>query len=308
MAEAAQAAAAGAPAAADRLLAGLDAPSHLLREAAARGVARVAHARGGVWPGPPQAGAAVVDRLLQVMADADRGGARRDSCCRVRTDCVAALGELRPPAARVEATLRRAASTVQIEVVGFGPEDTAVPLRANAALVMAQLRCDCLPDLALLLFDGLPDPVTHVDPLRMVRESAARSLALLGDPAGAALLAVRLRERGESGEVRAACIDALCTLEHPRAAEWIGPLLDADDPAVSVTAASALCALCPDEAVPALVLRIAGASEMVAEAMCLALGSARCTRTVPALRGLLEDRRPAVRAAAAQALGILHEA
>ncbi len=303
--EVTRAAADGDRASAERLLAALQAAKPLIREAAARGIGKVAHATEGIWPGGPEAGAQVVDRVLQAMAEAHSGGARSDPGCRVRTECVVALGELRPAASVAEAALRRAISTVQMEMVGGAPEDTAVALRGISALVMAQLRCDCLTDLALLLFEGLPDPVTHVDPLRAAREGAARALAVLGDPAGAALLAIRLRQPGESGEVLAACIDALCALGPPRTAEWITPLLQSADPGAMVAAASALCALCPDAAVPALTMRIASAPEGAAAALCFALGSARSPQTGPALHRLTEDRRPAVRAAAVQTLRML---
>ena len=305
VAQAQKRAAEGDAAAARDLLAALGDRAALVREAAARAIHLVAHDLQGTWPAGAGGDVAAVGTLLAAVAAAEAAPPASDPACRIRKEAVMALGELRGPVARVEPALRHCAGTVQIEIIMGAPEDTAVMLRANAALVMAQLQCDCLPDLGLLLFDGVPDPVTHVDWTAGAREAAARAIALLGDPAGAALLAVRLRERREAGEVLAACIDALCALEHPRAAAWIAPMLQAQDPQACVAAATALCALRPDEAAEAIPARAAIAPPGLAEALVIALGSARSALTVPAVRRLLEDGRPVVRRAAAAALEAL---
>lgn len=296
--------AAGDGEAGEDLLAGLGHRQALVREAAARAVREAAATLGGAWPGrggPAQA----VDALLAAIVAAGAAPPGSDPGCRIRREAVGALGILRPQPGRVEAVLHRLAATVQLESVGGAMEDTAVMLRADAALVMAALGCDCLPDLGLLLFSGLPDPLTHVDWTAPVREAAARALGALGDPAGVALLAVRLRETREAGEVLAACVDALCTLGHPRAVEWIAPLLEGADPVAAVAAATALCALQPDLAATALPARAAVAPATLAEALVLALAAARSSLTVPALRRLAQDGRTAVRRAAAAGLAQL---
>jgi len=298
-------AAGGDGAAAAEVLTALAHREPLVREAAARAVREAAQALHGTWPTAAGGDATAIGALLDAIGAAEAAPIASDPGCRMRREAAVALGELRAPVARVEPALHRLAATVQIEIIQGAPEDTAVMLRADAALVMAEMRCDCLPDLGLLLFDGIPDPLTHIDWKAGAREAAARALGVLGDPAGAALLAVRLREAREAGEILAACIDALCALGHPRAAEWIAPLLHASDPVAAVAAATAICALRPDEAAATIPARAAAAPPALAEALVVALGAARSPLTEPALRRLLEDGRPTVRRAAAEGLRAL---
>ena len=292
----------GDPAAAAALAGALQASAAYLREVAARSIAQAARALDGEWPGGLAGSARAAEALATVMRQAADGGAAADPGCRVRQEAVIALGELRVSAERAEAPLRQAVSTVQLENVGGEMEDTAVTLRGNAALVMAQLGCDCLCDLGLLLFDGLPDLERKRDPKRAARVAAARALGLLGRSDAAAPLAIRLRETQESGEVLAECIDALRALRHPRTAEWTAPLLDSAEPLAAVAAASTLCALQPAAALPKVLARIGGSGEALAEALTTVLAGARAVEATAALRRLVRDRRPRVRAAARAAL------
>lgn len=289
VAEVGRAAAGGDVAALGGLIRRLGDWQPLVAEAAARALRRVAAVE---WR------AAEHSALVAALAGAlGREGPAEDSGCRIRMEAVATIGLLRPPATLVEEPLRAAAATVQMENVGGAMEDVAVGLRASAALVMAQLGCDCLPELGLLLFDGLPD-LQGRDPNRSVRLAAAQALGLLGDPAGAALLAVRLREPAEDGEVLAACIDALLALGHPRVAAWIRPLLHHAGGSACVAAASALGRLEPEAAVPAVVDRIGRSPAWLAEALTLALGGIRTEAARAALAELARDPRPQVREAA----------
>ncbi len=286
-------AAGGDPEALRALIQRLGGRRALVAEAAARAVRKAA---GASWP------AGLHRNVLQaLLAALSRRGLTADPGCRVRAEAVAALAALWPPAEVVEGPLREAAATIQMENVGGAMEDVAVGLRAAAAQAMAQLGCDCLPELGLLLFEGLPDAAGR-DPLRSVRLAAALAIGRLGDPAGAALLAVRLREPAEDGEVLAACIDGLLALQHPRAAAWIRPLLQSRDGTACVAAASALGALEPEAAVAPIVARIASAPEWLAEALTVALGGIRAEAAAPALGRLAADRRPKVAAAARAAL------
>ena len=271
------------------LMAGLAARRPVLAEASARALRRATDVG---WAADLQR-----ELLAALLGALRRQGAKADAGCRVRSEAVAALTALWPAAAVVEEPLREAAATVQMENVGGAMEDVAVGLRAAAAMAMAQLGCDCLPELGLLLFDGLPDPM-GADPLRSVRLAAAQAIGRLGDPAGAALLAVRLREGREDGEVLAACADALLALRHPRAAAWIAPLLQSRDGTACVAAASVLGSLQGDEAVPGIVARIGSAPEWLAEALTVALGGIRGEAALAALRRLVGDRRASVAAAA----------
>src|SRR5690606_39785968 len=106
-----------------------------------------------------------------------------------------------------------AIETVQVEPSGAGLEDMAVPLRAQAAMGLAELAPPgALVDISLLLFDDQPKAPTATQHEPFVtlatRRVAARALASLGDPGGAAVLALKLRYPGnEVPEVLVECMD-----------------------------------------------------------------------------------------------------
>ncbi|HHW08441.1 MAG TPA: hypothetical protein GXX29_00540 [Firmicutes bacterium] len=189
----------------------------------------------------------VVPALAATYLRLAEDGPKRDAGCRTRLAIVEALPKLR--AIEAADILHHAIKTVQVERSGCGFEDMAVPLRAQAAAAMASLRCrGALPAISLLLFD-MKAHAPHAPEDRLfsnmaARLAAAESLAVLGDPGGVAVLAVKLAlHEEETAEVIVACFDALAELDAEMALEQLPPFLHHHDAYIVAGAATALASL-----------------------------------------------------------------
>lgn len=230
----------------------------------------------------------------------------RDPGCTVRAEIVRALGNFADR--RGVEVLRLALTTVQIEVVSGGLEDTATGLRANAALALANMADPkVVSDLAVLLFDFKPN--TSVPPSEApyakvsTRVAAARALGQLGDPAAEPLLAVKLAHpQGEVPEVLVECMDALVALGSARSIEFISPLLEHKEPYVVAGAATALAATGRGEVVDLLYHALPLAVRDARQAIVLAFATLRNDAALRHLVTFLRDPDPGIRAAAEQAL------
>lgn len=270
------------------LIAALEDASPLVVEAAAKRLS------------DPRAAAALHAAYMRL----DAGAPKSDQGCWGRMALLEALARTGEPLA--EAAARRAIHTVQVEGLGHKIADSATGLRCAAASVLANLRAaGSLIDLAILLDDFEPDygcssqerPFAKLAP----RVAAARAIGALGDPAGAAVVAVKLAHPGEElPEVFAECMDALVALREPRAPELLAPWLSHANPYLVSVAATGLARSGGAEAIPALE-RAAG--EVVADAraaVVYALASIRADATRAALHRLVKHEDERVSRAAAE--------
>ena len=162
-------------------------------------------------------------------------GPKRDPGCHVRSKLAYAFGRLEVMSA-VDA-LRVGIRTRQMEGGGGGslPADTAIPLRANCALALAQLRDPlALRDISILLFDEGDAYFTAASNVLYVtveaRKAAAQALGRLGNPAGVVALAIKLAYPGsEVPEVLQECMQAVVDLEDDYALELLEPYLSHRD-------------------------------------------------------------------------------
>lgn len=174
--------------------------------------------------------------LLAAFDYAMAAGPKRDPGCSVRTHLAIALG--RHAYAFAADAMRAGVACVQVEYIGGMPVDTAPPLRAACAQVLAEIRHpDALRDIGLLLFELTDSPMETA----AARVGAARALARLADAAGATLLAIKLRNpAGEVPEVITECMQALIQLEDERAHEALIPYLSAEELPMAAFAAMTL--------------------------------------------------------------------
>jgi HEAT repeat protein len=235
------------------------------------------------------------------------GAPSADPGCWGRLALLEALGALhglgRAGSAEAEAVARLAIKTVQIEVLSFGPQDSGKGLRAAGAILLANVRPPgALLDLGLLLFDELPN--VPGDQKAVCRQAAAKAIGQLGDPAGAALLAVRLQQsEGEEPEVLAEAMDGLVALGEPRTIELLTPWLTAADPYLVATAATGIAAVGRAAAVPLLLGALRRALPEAKESLVYALGAVRADEGREALERLCEDDDWVVRRLARELLG-----
>lgn len=281
-------------------VAGLADASHLVVEAAARRLAGAAADGGRV---PARAAPALLEAYLRL----DAGAPDSDTGCWARTALLEAMERLDAPGA--EQAARLAVRTVQVEAVAGGRKDTATGLRVAAAAMLANRGTPgALLDLAWLLFDFEPgwpcSPQERPFAKAPVRAAAARAIGSLGDPAGAAVLSIKLAFPGEEvSEVLEECMDALTALEEPRAVELLDPWLDAADARLVAVAATAMARAGGAAVIPRLVRAIDTAAAAARVPLVYALASVRANATQDALRGLTAHPDAAVRAAAAEILG-----
>lgn len=274
----------------EELIAALDDPSPLVVEAAARRLQT------------PRAAAA----LARTYRRLHEGGPAADPGCWARMALIEALARIGAPEG--EDAARLAVRTVQVEPVGNGMVDTATGLRVAAAGMLANLGAPgALLDLAWLLFDFDPDAVCSRQerPFAKLatRVAAATAIGQLGDPAGAAVLALKLTFRGEEvGDVVVACMDALAALKEPRLGELLDPYLNSPDGYLCASAGLALAAGLGAAAVPRLVAAVSMAPNSAKEALVLAVAGIRAEGAREAIRALAEHADPVIRRTAEGAI------
>lgn len=275
----------------DELVAALGDPAPAVVEAAAKRISQ-----------PMAAGA-----LARAFFRLDEGAPASDPGCWARMAILEALSRL--DALEGEEVALRAIRSVQVEPAGFGLSDTATGLRAGAAGVLGNLRPrGALLDLAWLLNDDEPNaPCSHSEaPYAKLatRVAAARAIGALGDPSGAALLAVKLAfPHGELPEVLTECMDGLVALREPRTVELLRPYLAHRDPYLVASAATAIAAVGGSEAVPILVAALDEVMADAWEAMIYAIASIRADAAVDALRALTHHDEERIQKIARTVLG-----
>lgn len=270
----------------DDLIAALEDPSHLVVEAAAQRIEQ------------PRAAGALLRAYLRLHA----GAAQTDPGCWGRIAIMEALARLGAPEGEEAAAL--GIKTVQVEPVAGGMADTATGLRVAAAGMLANLGVPgALIDLAVLLFDREPNAACSAAEAPYAklatRVAAARAIGTLSDPAGAALLALKLTlPQGELVEVLEACMDSLVALAEPRTVELLTPWLTKADPYLAAVAATGIAKVGREQAVPVLVDALARAPHQAWESIVLAIGSIRSDEARTALRRLADHEAPVIRKAA----------
>lgn len=226
-------------------------------------------------------------------------GLGRDTGCHIRSHLAGMFGRMEAQSA-VD-TLRAAIKTRQMEAVGGLPTDTAVHLRANCALALAQLRPpDALRDIALLLFDEGKGAITAASHAKYVtiecRKAAAQALAHLANPQGIVPLAIKLTyDADEAPEVLQECLQAVVDLEDERGMELLTPYLSHSDSHLAAFACL-MVARARDPQAPFLIRRaIAGLSGDPLEAAILALSTLRTEDAQQVLKELAVSDRKDVR-------------
>lgn len=265
-------------------------PSAMVVEAAAKRITQ-----------PRAAGA-----LLRTYLRLHEGAEKADSGCWGRMAILEAFGRLEAPEG--EEAARLAIRTVQVETVGFGPTDTATGLRVAAAALTANLRpLGALLDLAWLLFDFEPNagcsrqerPYAKL----ATRTAAAKAIGALGDPAGGAILNVKLSFPGEElPEVLAECMDGLAALREPRTLELLQPFLEGTSAYLCAAAGAAMASAGGVKALDMLLRRLDGAPRDAREPLVYAIGSIRSDRVREEMERLCDHEDPVIRKTARQIL------
>ncbi|HYF94610.1 MAG TPA: hypothetical protein VD969_20555 [Symbiobacteriaceae bacterium] len=272
------------------LIKALEDPAAFVVEAAARRITA-----------PKAAGA-----LLRAYLRLHRGAPGADPGCWARMALVEALGRLEAPEG--EEAARLAVRTVQVEAVGFGMADTATGLRVAGASLLANIRPPgALLDLAWLLHDFEPNaPCSHQErPYAKLaaRTAAAKAIGALGDPAGAAVLHVKLAFPGEElPEVLAECMDGLAALKEPRTLELLTPFLGGPSAYLAAAAGTAIAAAGGAKAVGILVEALERAPRDAREPLVYALASIRADEARSALERLSRHADPVIRKTAGDLL------
>jgi HEAT repeat protein len=241
----------------------------------------------------------------------ERAESAGDRGCHTRIAIVKALGQI--GAATAEPTIRRALTTIQIDTVGFGREDTALDLRAHAAFALARVAPEsAIHDLALMLFDHEPNlEVAFTErPFNKARtrSAAAKAIANLGYATGAALLAVKLRYREyEVSEVLGDCLEAYISLDPPNVLEIVMPYLEGDDGFLAGMAATSIARFRGIDALEVLADSFDSIPSDAQVPTVFAITSIRSSRTGTILMRFFDHRNPAVRLAAVQGAALYRD-
>jgi hypothetical protein len=179
------------------------------------------------------------------------------------------------------------------------PVDTAAAVRARGALGLARQGQG---DFLLLMADLLADSEAAV------RQTAAEAIAYRGEPAGAGLLALKLRQGDEEPLVTLACLSGLLTLAPAWALPQIDSLLNGHDESLREVAALALGQSRREDALDKLLQALAG--EVLSRRRSVLLRSVGLHRSDRSLAALLRivaegsrgDAEAAIEALAARRL------
>ena len=237
----------------------------------------------------------VVDALLSVYSWAEEDAHKRDNLCNIRAEIVNALGEIdsNEISAAANKTLCKAARTVHITKVSAVPEDTAICLRANAALALAKTDPNSLYELLLLLHDKESD----------VRQAAARALSILGDVGAPPLLTVKLKfPEKENSDVLAECLESLIFLRPPYLMEVVKPFLDGADEYLAAITALALAENLREEVLDLLVETLENVHGETKEAVVVAISATRCNRAKQILLEFLKNPNTYIRRGAVKGI------
>jgi HEAT repeat protein len=237
----------------------------------------------------------IADAMLERFFFLAQDGVKRDPGCHIRANLAFAFAKMdyRPARDALHLGIR----TRQME----SGTDTAVHLRGNCALALAHLGVrDAIRDIGLLLFDRSENRIGAEIRARTstieARKAAAQALGSLGDPFGAALLAVKLTfPEDEAPEVLQECMQALIALEDDRTVELLQPYLAVRDRHLAAFAAVMLAQTRAPEATDLLRHAIPNFTGDPLRAVILALTSLRTDEAEALLRELAADARPEVR-------------
>ena len=211
--------------------------------------------------------------LAQAFDTLSQDGARRDPSCAGKTACLAALDHLDHLELDV---FGRAATLVQLEKAWGPPVDTAVSVRARAALALARFPG---PEATTLL------GVLLADPAEAVRRAAIE--ALPGRVGAGGLLAMRWRIMDHDALVaQLECGVALVRSAGPLGVDLVAGELESDRETVREVAALALA----ESRVPEALHRLSASLDaaILPEARALLIRAIAAHRSPGAL-GLLDD-------------------
>jgi HEAT repeat protein len=245
----------------------------------------------------------IADQFIAHFNWACEDGPARDGGCDVRGEIAVILGNA--DFRRAEPIFLRGIRTQQIEVVAGVREDTAVGLRANCAIALAQVRSgDALRELSLLLFDaGMADPF----PANTIpaRRAAAQVLGALGDRAAAIPLIIRLRAfPDDHPNVLVQCMNSLIAVDDQHALEVIRPFLLSETWLLAAGAATSIAQLHTAEALECLAAALDKAPAELAEAFAVSIAGTRLQAARSVLLARLESPLEPMRLAVTKALAV----
>lgn len=243
--------------------------------------------------------ARLLPELVTYFLELTGDGPKLDPGCHVRAALANLFGKQNAHVAT--AALSIGIRTVQVEAVGGAPTDTAIHLRANCALALAQLRPpDALRDISLLLFDwGViksPRPDVYRYATVEARKAAAQALANLGSAAGIVPLVIKLTHPGdEAPELLQECMQALVDLEDERVLEVLEPYLSSQDLSLAAYACLMLARARHTEAVPRILKTLSSLYGNPLRAALMALTTLRTPEAEAALTALTTSDRQEIR-------------
>jgi HEAT repeat protein len=185
---------------------------------------------------------------------------------------------------------------VQMEPRWGGPEDSAAPLRGNAAFGLVRINYH---GVVLLLADLLADSE------KVARSAAAQALGASGAPAAIPLLRFKCCIGDKEPEVTAECLTALMTTDPKGSLAFVAQFLDFPSAAIRQGAAFALGECRRPDALDVLMAYWPKSRrDSLEEVILLAISMTRLPAALDFLLGILAADNQGSSAAALSALGI----